>query len=1267
MSDLLERALEGGGFVRTDVRETLLAWLAADLLGDQYAALAQAGRSTDERVPLAAVFVDLPVGTRRAEDGKEEALPRTGQAYLATMLTLSERAWRNSGTREATSRFLLIGGPGQGKSTLVRFHCQLHRAAILERHGEASPPPMFALIDATLAWLRAGRGVGSMRRSVDARWPIRVEFRALAEWWARLGAPSPTLWDFLVHEVQATARREVHVDDLRLALKRVPILLVLDGLDEVAPTPERDAVVALIERFFAEAPDDGELAVVVTSRPQGLGRAFESFWAWHLSPLDVRSAAHCAVVLAEAWHPSQGREREMLVTRIGETFGSDTLASLLRTPLVVTIVTLLLARGGRLPQTRWELFERYYETLYTREVDRGTYASTLLADHRQIVRTVHEHVGLLLQAEGEYAARAGAHLDADRLVAVLRATLMAWRHPEASAQAIAEDLLRAVTERLVLLVEAIPGQWRFEVRSLQEFMAAGALMRSGVGDPEARLAAVALLPHWQQVVVLAVGSAFVGASGPGLRDAVTTGLFDRIDAASTALGPWDFRPSASLALLLLDDGAALRDPACGFAVLRRALRLLDEPSNSYEEGFVEEIAGLAARLGEPGTSALREALTDALQRAPVASRRLAWATAMSLAEGGDQAAGEIAATAWEQLTSPQRMEVADKHVDGTYPKPFEGRPSRWVWRRIAARVDELPATWRGWATVASRSEVDLPAASLEYINAARAAAVQEFNRAAALGSTAREAELVRGYRDGDLCGLSPDAWAAELLEHVSVPYRTIESLLIEDFIASRRGVLHALYRAPALPAFWRSRLRDAALESLLPPRSDLALPTRWTGLGLPLPAPAVPPASNTVSPWRDIVSLESLALTALRAFPSLSFAFSPPPRDKGQWTVLLGANGTGKTTVLRALALALIEPETSTAALRQAAPHRRDGALRATITLRLNGRQFGVVVNGDPRLETVRVDEATASVRPAERPWVIGYGCRRGSALGGRDREVSFSPADDVDTLFDGDRKLIHAETWLRQQKLAALGDPSGAGEARYRAIQRVLVGDDTVEGLLPGVKHLDVEPRDGRVRVSGPAIGDTTLAGLSDGYVTTAGWVIDLLARWLDRCDRDGVVADERFPEKMVGLVLIDEIDLNLHPLWQTRVIEATRRFFPRLSFVTTTHNPLTLVGARKGEVHVFTQDEPDGPFRAAPARPARGEPRRTGAHGLLVRARVRRARPRDPVDARGPPRDARARRAPRRRRAHRPRERAPSPPRDLPRHLPRTHGRLDRGEGPR
>ncbi len=112
-----------------------------------------------------------------------------------------------------------------------------------------------------------------------------------------------------------------------------------------------------------------------------------------------------------------------------------------------------------------------------------------------------------------------------------------------------------------------------------------------------------------------------------------------------------------------------------------------------------------------------------------------------------------------------------------------------------------------------------------------------------------------------------------------------------------------------------------------------------------------------------------------------------------------------------------------------------------------------------------------------------------------------------------------------------------------------------------------------------GPRLeGRTGPLNWSDGYITTLGWSLDLIARWAHEARKSGARLGGSFNKKMTGLVLIDELDLRLRPRWQTRVIADIRKAFPKMSFVVTTHNPLTLLSAKPREVHVLERDEKGG-----------------------------------------------------------------------------------------
>jgi hypothetical protein len=84
----------------------------------------------------------------------------------------------------------------------------------------------------------------------------------------------------------------------------------------------------------------------------------------------------------------------------------------------------------------------------------------------------------------------------------------------------------------------------------------------------------------------------------------------------------------------------------------------------------------------------------------------------------------------------------------------------------------------------------------------------------------------------------------------------------------------------------------------------------------------------------------------------------------------------------------------------------------------------------------------------------------------------------------------------------------------------------------------------------------------LSHGYQSTIAWIADLVGHIILEDEH----ADE--PHKMQGLVLLDELDLYLHPTWQVALISALRETFPKIQFVVTTHSPLVLAGMHPHEI---------------------------------------------------------------------------------------------------
>ncbi|HSN97981.1 MAG TPA: AAA family ATPase, partial [Candidatus Nanopelagicales bacterium] len=356
--------------------------------------------------------------------------------------------------------------------------------------------------------------------------------------------------------------------------------------------------------------------------------------------------------------------------------------------------------------------------------------------------------------------------------------------------------------------------------------------------------------------------------------------------------------------------------------------------------------------------------------------------------------------------------------------------------------------------------------------------------------------------------------------------------------------------------------------------SGLEDPAVWDRLRLPLPRPesrsksAPPPPSE-----RGLVHITSIRLREVRPLQDLELKLGRAPEGKGQWVAIIGENATGKTTILRSLVLALMDlsDESRPAPLPQEAfttRWRRNGAgteEECSIAVMTASGDFKITIQSQQNAESFSHQQG-----PEGRPLIFGYGSRRGSALGGAAREVAYVPGDEIATLFTEGASLIHAETWLALRHAAKLTRPDGPEGLLFTAVL------DALRELLPGVDKIEV--RGMRVWVSGPAVGEVPLAALSDGYLATTGWVLDLIARWIDRAERRGEEVQPGFTQTMSGLVLIDEIDLYLHPRWQRSLIQDVRRVFPRMSFVITTHNPFTLLGAEPEEIWVLRRTEDRG-----------------------------------------------------------------------------------------
>lgn len=246
---LTGEAADLGGVLRTHA--------AKELLAEQWVRLGQAGEKSNQRLPLGSVAVDL--GAELLADGEPVPVAAVGH-----ILEVGDGVLRPSRQRGQSPHIVVVGGPGQGKTTLAQLMCQAYRVALLDNAAGLGPA-----VDGTASGLRESLSATGMRVPAVRRWPLRVVLTGYADELA--GSPQTSLLRYLAGMVSERAADAVTASQLRAWLKAWPWLLVLDGFDEVAAPQVREALVERVEDFLVDAATvDADLLIVATTRPRGV-------------------------------------------------------------------------------------------------------------------------------------------------------------------------------------------------------------------------------------------------------------------------------------------------------------------------------------------------------------------------------------------------------------------------------------------------------------------------------------------------------------------------------------------------------------------------------------------------------------------------------------------------------------------------------------------------------------------------------------------------------------------------------------------------------------------------------------------------------------------------------------------------------------------------------------------------------------------------------------------------------------------------------------
>jgi hypothetical protein len=440
------------------------------------------------------LFVDVPVASREhgsepfrvmAQLGGKDAdeldeLPASAQVQAGAARLLLHPAWRGHA--------LIIGGPGQGKTTLLQYVCQVYRSLHLQRaeYLAALRPP----------------------HPHVARIPFRIDLRAYGEWLTkrrrRRDDASVALEEYIAaHVCKGSGNQTFTTDDLAAVIAENPVLLALDGLDEVADLAIREQVAAQIAKTARrlDAPNF-DVVILVTTRP---GADAAPLRLRHGFPELVMQRLTKSLQLAYLRRWAEQTELDEAAT---ESLRRQFIANqnlphvreLGASPMQLAILLHLLQRRGILPEQRTQLYADYVQVFFDRERPK----EPIIARHHRLVVALHRYLGWYLQAQAELGHSSG-QVGLDDIKRLIGEFLRDYDEDSPDLTA----LFTSVTSRVVCLVQRKSGSFEFEVQPLREYFAAcylaeGAPLR-GPGTKDARLAELMKRPYWSNVLRFFVG------------------------------------------------------------------------------------------------------------------------------------------------------------------------------------------------------------------------------------------------------------------------------------------------------------------------------------------------------------------------------------------------------------------------------------------------------------------------------------------------------------------------------------------------------------------------------------------------------------------------------------------------------------------------------------------------------------------------------------------------------------------------------------------
>lgn len=332
-----------------------------------------------------------------------------------------------------------------------------------------------------------------------------------------------------------------------------------------------------------------------------------------------------------------------------------------------------------------------------------------------------------------------------------------------------------------------------------------------------------------------------------------------------------------------------------------------------------------------------------------------------------------------------------------------------------------------------------------------------------------------------------------------------------------------------------------------------------------------------------------IELRNFRNFTKKKIRFTDEEGRPKQFTVVIGDNGAGKTSVLEAITKCFVPlfRTINSKAVKNCDLKESDIKYQSDWTtvgaeVQINEHKY-MLNNKKRKTATTEYDEIINLKEQKQQfslikdvfitekknehlPMVLYYGTNRVfNEVPRRGHIREYSIEDALESCFDNTNNFRGFYEWFKREEDIELREQR---EHNYYKNVPLNAVRDAISSMIPGYKNLRIKLNPSRMVIMNAMGEELRIEQLSGGYKAILAVVSDIAKR-LAMANPNSMD-----PLKGEAIILIDELDLHLHPKWQKTIVDDLKRTFPNCQFIISTHSPFIIQSLQHSELLNLEED---------------------------------------------------------------------------------------------